>query len=126
MLILVRHEPKGVGVDLGYLVFGRFIGRSGLSGVVLQLVGLARFQRGIGGAAAGEDGGVGAHIDFHAGKGLHSPSDDIGAIAGAVVDSIGVVQRFADLPVLGLQGSCRALMEASLNLTTTPGTPWRC
>ena len=92
-------------MEHGSLVFFRFVGSGGFAQGVLELVGCARLQAGIGGRAAVQDGYVGARVDVHAAEGLHGAADDEGAVAGAVVFGVGVIQEFGNLAALRLNGN---------------------
>ena len=109
--VLMRHEAEGVGMNGRHFILGSFIDGGGFPGVVLQLISLTRFQRRIGGASAGENGGVGAHVDVRSREGLHGPADDIGAVTGAVIYSVGIIQSFADLAAIRLKCGSRAFVS---------------
>ena len=109
--VLMRHEAEGVGMNGRHFVLGSFIDSGGFSGVVLQLIGLSRFQRRVGCAAAGKDGGVGTHVDFRSRECLHGSADHIGAVTGTVFFSVGIIQSFADLAAVRLKCGCCAFVS---------------
>ena len=87
--VLVDHKAEGIGVDGGALALLRDIGPQHIAVGVHQLNGNARLGGGVGGIAAGQDVGIGAHSHIHAVEALVGLADGVGAVAGAVGIGIG-------------------------------------